>query len=104
MSRKSIVQKEAEAIVDETAAEFHRRIQAFFIDRYSVYCDFIPRECRIQTKAETHLIESNIFLQRDWLARFRRKTCGVSRSIEMIDLAMFLYEAFHVNKSINAII
>ena len=79
-------------------------VKVYFGDHYGVYRDFISTECLIQTKSETHLIESNNFTQRHWFARFRRKTCCVSRSIEMIDLTIFLYAAFHVNKSINAII
>ena len=79
-------------------------VKVYFSDRYSVYRDFIPSECLIQTKAETHLIESNNFSQRHWFARFRRKTCCVSRSLMMTDLTMFLFAAVHVNKSIDVII
>ena len=57
-----------------------------------------------EDEAETHLIESNNFSQRHWFARFRRKTCCVSRSLKMIDLTMFLFAAVHVNKSIDVII
>ena len=35
--------------------------------------------------------------QRHWFARFRRKTCVVSRCIRMIDLTVMLYTKFHVN-------
>ncbi len=79
-------------------------VKIFFSDQYSVYRDFIPRKCLIQTKAEAHLIESDNFQQRHWFARFRRKTCCVSRSLEMIDLTVFLYEVFNVNKSVDIII
>ena len=79
-------------------------VKVYFSDRYSVYRDFIPPECLIQTKAETNLIESKNFSQRHWFARFRRKNCCVSRSIKMIDLTMFLYAAFHGNSSIGVVI
>ena len=79
-------------------------VKVYFSDRYSVYREFIPHEDLIQTKAETHLIESNNFSQRHWFARFRRKTCCVSRSLKMIDLTLFLFAAVHVNKSISTII
>ena len=79
-------------------------IKVYFSDRYSVYRDFIPPKHLIQTKSETHLIESNNFPQRHWFARFRRKTSCVSRSLKMIDLTKFLYAAVHVNKSIDVII
>ena len=35
--------------------------------------------------------------QRHWFARFRRKTCVVSRCIRMIVLTVMLYAKFHVN-------
>jgi insertion element IS1 protein InsB len=57
----------------------------------------IPAFMLIQSKAETHLIESNNMPQRHWFARFRRKTCVISRSLEMIDLTVMLYAKFHVN-------
>ena len=79
-------------------------VKVYFSDRYSVYRDFIPPELLVQTKSQTHLIESNNFPQRHWFARFRRKNCCVSRSLKMIDLTMWLYAAVHVNKSIGAII
>ena len=78
--------------------------KVFFSDRYSVYRDFIPPRCLIQTKSETHLIESDNSQQRHWFARFRWKICCVFRSLEIIDLTMFLYASFHVNKSIDTVI
>jgi len=76
-------------------------VKVFFADGWGAYSDLIPPELLIQTKAETHLIESNNFPQRHWFARFRRKTCVVSRSVEMVDLTTMLYAAFHVNKRIT---
>jgi IS1 family transposase len=66
-------------------------------DGWSVYREMIPAYALIQSKAETHLIESNNAPQRHWFARFRRKTCVVSRSMKMIDLTVMLYAKFHVN-------
>jgi IS1 family transposase len=75
-------------------------VSIFFADGWGAYSDLIPPELLVQTKAETHLIESNNFPQRHWFARCRRKTCVVSRSVEMVDLTTMLYAAFHVNKLI----
>jgi insertion element IS1 protein InsB len=61
----------------------------------------IPPAFLTQSKAETHLIESNNMPQRHWFARFRRKTCVVSRSEEMVDLTTMLYAGVHVNKMIE---
>ena len=75
-------------------------VDIFFSDGWGAYSDLIPPELLIQTKTQTHLIESNNMPQRHWFARFRRKTCVVSRSLEMIDLTTMLYAAVHVNKMI----
>ena len=69
----------------------------YFADGYRSYAELIPSEFLIQSKAETHLIESNNMPQRHWFARFRRKTCVVSRCLRMVDLTTMLYAKFHVN-------
>ena len=79
-------------------------VKVFFSDGWGAYRDLIPEELLIQTKTQTHLIESNNMPQRHWFARFRRKTCVVSRSLEMVDLTTMLYAAYHVNKLIDAAI
>lgn len=66
----------------------------FFSDRYSVCGDFILFGCQLKTKIEVYLIESDGCSQRHWFARFRRKKCCVSRTIEMIDLTMFFIRPF----------
>jgi len=77
-------------------------VSIFFSDRWEAYSELIPPEMLIQTKAETHGIERNNFRQRHWFARFRRRTCVVSRSLLMVDLTMALYAKFWVNGSFNA--
>jgi len=76
----------------------------FFADGWGAYSDLIPAELLVQTKTQTHLIESNNMPQRHWFARFRRKTVCVSRSEEMVDLTVMLYAAYHVNKMIDIVI
>jgi len=44
-------------------------------------------------------VERNNSRQRHWLARFRRKTCVVSRKQENVDLAIQCFAAIHVNKN-----
>ena len=67
--------------------------KCFFADGWKAYSDLIPSELLIQTKSQTHLIESNNAPQRHWFARFRRKTFVVSRSLRMIELTVMLYAA-----------
>ena len=73
----------------------------FFSDNWNAYSDIIPAELLVQTKKQTHNIESNNMPQRHWFARFRRKTCCVSRCPKMVDLTVGLYANFHVNYKIN---
>jgi insertion element IS1 protein InsB len=70
-------------------------------DRSEVYPAVIPSAFLLQSKAETVAIERNNGRQRHWFARFRRKTIAVSRSVEMIDLTLGLFAAYHVNKTWN---
>ena len=93
----------------DTFAKLYKRlkkwnVKVYFSDNWHVYNNLIPEELLIQTKTQTHLIESNNMPQRHWFARFRRKTCVVSRSLEMVDLTTMLYAAFHVNKSLAVVI
>jgi len=73
----------------------------YFADGYRSYAELIPSELLVQSKAETHLIESNNMPQRHWFARFRRKTCVVSRCPVMVDLTVMLYAKFHVNSKFD---
>ena len=106
---KQLIDWECGSRDSETFTKLYRRlkkwnVKVYFTDHYGVYRDCIPPEYLIQTKSETHFIESNNFSQRHWFARFRRKTCCVSRSLHMLDLTMFLFSSIHVNRSITLII
>ena len=94
---------------NDTFAKLYNRLKSWnvsvcFADGWQAYSALIPADLLIQTKKETHLIESNNMPQRHWFARFRRKTCVVSRSLHMIDLTTMLYAAYHVNKMIDIVI
>ena len=79
-------------------------VTVFFADGWGAYAELIPPEKLVQTKAETHEIESNNFRQRHWFGRFRRKTCIVSRSLRMVDLTVGLFARFHVNGAFDEIV
>jgi insertion element IS1 protein InsB len=36
---------------------------------------------------------------RHWFARFRQRTCVVSKTIEMVDATIALFAAYHVNST-----
>jgi IS1 family transposase len=72
-------------------------VKIYYSDYWDSYAELIDWKKLKQTKAETWGIENNNGRQRHWFARFRRRTCVVSRSVEMVDLTMFLFAYFHVN-------
>ena len=70
-------------------------------DHYEAYKSLIPSHRLFQGKARTHGIERNNGQQRHWFLRFKRKSVAPSRSLEMVDLTMALFAAFHINKTLN---
>jgi len=77
-------------------------VKVYFSDHWEAYAELIPKELLVQAKAGTHGVERDIFRQRHWFARFRRKICVVSRSQQMVDLTVSLYAKFWVNSTFNA--
>jgi insertion element IS1 protein InsB len=78
-----------------------RGVVAYFTDHYKAYNLEIEDELLYQSKALTHGIERNNGQQRHWFARFRRKSISVTRSMEMLNLTLKLFAAFHINKTIS---
>ena len=94
---------------ERTGGELISRLQSWNVDvyctdYYSVYSKLIPSNKHVQTKTQTHLIESNNARQRDYFARFKRKTKAVSRSVEMVSLTIGLFATFHVNGNIDSLL
>ena len=63
---KQLIDWECGTRDSETFTKLYRRlkkwnVKIYFTDRYRAYRDFISPECLIQTKSQTHLIESNNF-------------------------------------------
>lgn len=71
----------------------------YYGDGWRGFTEVIDYNRLIQTKAETWGIENNNGRQRHWFARFRRKTCVVSRSIKMVNHTLNLFALFHCNKT-----
>ena len=73
------------------------QISTIFTDANSCYALAFKRngvpELHIQTKAQTHLIESSNASIRDMLARFNRRSKRASKTLHMLDvtLAMFFH-------------
>jgi insertion element IS1 protein InsB len=71
------------------AAVLHRRLGA--------YDAALPSGRHYIGKDQTQRSESNNARQRHWFARFRRRTCVVSKSLEMVEATMALFAYYHCN-------
>ena len=78
-------------------------VKLYCTDHWSVYPKVIEEDKLKQSKAETPAIERNNCRQRHWLARFKRKSLVVSKSLQMIDLSIALFARFRVNGSLEEI-
>jgi IS1 family transposase len=70
-------------------------IGAIFTDANSCYALAFKRngvgEPHIQTKAETHLIESSNSSIRDMLARFNRRSKRTSKTLQMLNITLTMF-------------
>jgi insertion element IS1 protein InsB len=90
---------------DRTSATFEKmlnrlrkfNVKIYYADFYEVYNQLIPNNQLWQTKKHTWGIENNNGRQRHWFARFRRRTCVVSRCPKMVNLTISLFAKLHVN-------
>jgi insertion element IS1 protein InsB len=72
-------------------------VRLFCSDDHAPYDAALPAGRHYIGKDQTQAIESNNARQRHWLARFRRRTCVVSRSAAMVDATMALFAYYHRN-------
>ena len=69
-------------------------------DAWAAYAELIPPGRLFVGKEETHGIERDHSRQRHWLARFRRRTCVVSRAVRMVEASIALFARFAGNDRI----
>jgi insertion element IS1 protein InsB len=68
-------------------------------DDYAPYDTLLPVGRHYIGKNETVVIERVNSRLRHWFARFRRRTCVVSKALEMVDATIALFAAYHVNRT-----
>ena len=73
------------------------KARLYCADAYKVYADLIPIGRLYQGKDHTPGVERTNAQQRHWLARFRRRTCVVSKAVRMVEASMALLARFCVN-------
>ena len=66
-------------------------VRLYCTDDWAAYIEAIPRGRRYVGEEETHGIERDPSRQRPWLARFRRRTCVVSKAERMVDASIALF-------------
>ena len=74
-------------------------VKLYCTDDYAPYDALLPVGRHYIGKDETVAIERVNSRLRHWFARFRRRTCVVSKALEMVDATIALFAAYHVNRT-----
>jgi insertion element IS1 protein InsB len=72
-------------------------VRLFCTDDWAPYDAALPAGRHYIGKDQTQRSEGNNARQRHWFARFRRRTCVVSRSVGMVEATMALFAFYHCN-------
>jgi insertion element IS1 protein InsB len=72
-------------------------VRLFCTDDWAPYDAALPVGRHYIGKDQTQRSENNNARQRHWFARFRRRTCVVSRSLGMVEATMALFAFYHCN-------
>ena len=72
-------------------------MRLFCTDDWAPYDAALPDGRHYIGKEETVRSERNNGRQRHWFARFRRRTCVVSKSVAMVNATMALLAQYHCN-------
>ena len=73
-------------------------------DDWAAYAELIPQGRLVVGKEQTHGIERDHSRQRHWLARFRRRTCVVSRAVRMVEASIALFARFADDRGIDELL
>ena len=77
------------------------RPRLYCADGWAAYAELLPAGQLYVGKDETHGLERDHARQRHWLARFRRRSIVVSRSVRMVDASIALFARFGGNNEIQ---
>src|SRR3954452_13788166 len=80
------------------------RVRLYCADDWAAYAELIPQGRLYVGKEETHGIERDHARQRHWLARFRRRTCVVSRAERMVEASIALFARFADDRGIDELL
>jgi insertion element IS1 protein InsB len=77
------------------------KVRLICTDEYVVYQHSLSAGRHYAGKDQTVALERTHSRLRHWLARFRRRTCVVSRSKEMVDCSIALVAHLHINQEVD---
>ncbi len=77
------------------------RARLYCADGWEAYAELLPVGRLFVGKDETHGSERDHARQRHWLARFRRRSIVVSKSVRMVDASIALFARFGGNEKIQ---
>src|SRR3954452_23215405 len=80
------------------------RVRLYCADGWEAYAELIPQGRLYVGKDQTHGIERDHSRQRHWLARFRRRTCVVSRAERMVEASIALFARFADGRGIDELL
>jgi insertion element IS1 protein InsB len=72
-------------------------VTLYCTDEFGPYDSLLPVGRHYMGKDETGAIERVNSRLRHWFARFRRRTCVVSKAMAMVDATLALFAAYHIN-------
>jgi insertion element IS1 protein InsB len=73
-------------------------VRLFCTDAWAPYDAALPPGRHYIGKDQTILSEQSNARQRRWFARFRRRTCVISRSVAMVEVTLALFAHHHCNR------
>jgi IS1 family transposase/transposase-like protein len=79
-------------------------VRLYCADGWAAYAELIPQGRLFVGKEETHGIERDHSRQRHWLARFRRRTCVVSKAKRMVEASIALFARFADDRGIDELL
>ena len=79
-------------------------VRLYCADDWAAYAELIPQGRLFVGKEETHGIERDHSRQRHWLARFRRRTCVVSKAKRMVEASIALFARFADDRGIDELL
>src|SRR3954453_8824330 len=79
-------------------------VRLYCADGWDAYAELIPQGRLFVGREETHGIERDRSRQRHWLARFRRRTCVVSRAERMVEASIALFARFADHRGIDELL